>query len=155
MNSQQLEQFYRERSYTKVFAYPLWTIYLEPKQYYLGWVFAWANRPDCYDVTLTTPEEWQELHQIIQDTKTVFASFLRPELVNVSFLGNMSRHCHCHIIPRYKEPVSFDGDLFADENFGQHYNQTNTQYRETLHPIRFEKLRSHLADAFQRLTYVS
>ncbi len=133
----------------KIIEYPQWTLYLERKQYYLGWVFAWAKRPDAHEVGLLTASEWSELQQIIFDTKEVFASFLRPELVNVSFLGNITRHCHCHVIPRYKWAPTFEGMSYPDDNFGNHYNQSNTQGRETLEDPVYMKLRAQLQQAYQ------
>jgi len=33
-------------------------------------------------------------------------------------------HVHCHFRPRYKESVEFQGMVFEDNEFGEHYDRT-------------------------------
>ena len=35
---------------------------------------------------------------------------------------------HIHILPRYKDTVEFNGEVFKDEVFANHYDKTKEKY---------------------------
>ena len=48
--------------------------------------------------------------------------FSQPDMpLNYASLGNIARHLHVHVIPRYKSSRFFDGITFTDQRWGQNY----------------------------------
>lgn len=57
------------------------------------------------------------LRDLREATKKVF----QADWFNYAFLGNGTRHLHCHFIPRYAKPKKFMGILFEDKLYGENY----------------------------------
>jgi diadenosine tetraphosphate (Ap4A) HIT family hydrolase len=75
-------------------------------------------------------------------------TFLKPDLLNVAFLGNEFYMCHGHVIPRYATPPIFQGQSYPDENFGHNYSRPNVKGpRNKLDP----EVRAHLLATLQAL----
>ena len=103
--------------------YKHWRVYLHPHQYpYLGRCYASALRLEADIITDMTPQERQELFELIVPRwyKTVQEVYgeCRP---NFAIMGNDWEHLHAHMIPRYVYNPVQDGIAFEDANRGSNY----------------------------------
>ena len=128
-SSQSIENFREKIASDQVASFTHWDVYLDIKQYYLGRVFVLAKRLGAASFTDLYDDELLELHKIIKIIKNSYdcTQELRPDLINYAFLSNGMRHCHCHVVPRYKTERIFKGTVFKDENFGHNYSRQNTK----------------------------
>lgn len=126
--------------------YDEWAVYLHQSQYYLGRVYIWSHRPDCLDLCDTTADERQSLWMVMDRVKSALTGAFIPDHFNWAALGNVTTHCHMHVIPRYRTAREFNGALFRDERWGKNYAPYDTNFtvpEETLIAIR-DELRERL-----------
>jgi len=97
--------------------YTYWTLYLSPKQYYLGKLKLVLNRKQVIDFCELTTNESRELISTIKVCRKALVECFKPDLFNYATLGNCIRHHHWHIIPRYKTKRIFDNVIFQDEHW--------------------------------------
>lgn len=105
--------------------YEHWVLYLHPNQYpYLGRCYAAAIRDEADLVTDMSPEEGNELFQVVIPgwSRALYSMFRIEFRPNVAILGNDWAHLHCHMIPRYKQVVTFRGEEFVDPNPSGNYS---------------------------------
>jgi diadenosine tetraphosphate (Ap4A) HIT family hydrolase len=99
-----------------------WSVYLHPNQYFLGRVYIWCNRPEAIDLMQDlTPEEWYELRHVGIVAQEAIKKAFNPHLFNQSSLGNETKRCHVHIVPRYGDTKGFAGIEFPDEVYGRNW----------------------------------
>ncbi len=133
----------------KVFIGTHWDVYLDPLQPRLGQVYIWAkNNGEVTDLSEASPEEFHELHLLLQKVSGALSALFNPDLFNYASLGNTVKHLHVHIIPRYKENRSFEGVEFIDCTFGQHY-EVNPPTKE-LSGEWIEKLRMAISNQIEQ-----
>lgn len=113
--------FTKDYSQLLIKEYPLWSVYAHENQSYLGRCYAWCRRKNARYVTNASIEEWHELHHILKMVEAGLISSFNPTALNYALLGNVTHHLHCHVIPRYAEPVEFAGMIFTDDRWGQNY----------------------------------
>lgn len=101
--------------------YPLWSVYAHENQGYLGRCYIWCKREDARDFPDATNSEVLELWEIVKRINTGLALAFNPTMLNYAMLGNVTRHLHCHVIPRYQQPIEFAGVSFEDKRWGQNY----------------------------------
>ncbi|MDD1763877.1 MAG: HIT family protein [Methanobacteriaceae archaeon] len=101
-----------------------WIIFLAPNQSNLGTCVIALNR---HHATLTglTSEEWEEFVQLVERMENALKNAFQPTLINWGCLMNSfylenkpDPHLHWHFIPRYRDPVEFEGHTFEDPHFG-------------------------------------
>lgn len=97
--------------------YKYWSMYLSPKQYYLGKIRLVLKRKGVIDFCDLSESEYEELFKIIAISKKALSKCFNPDLFNYATLGNCIRHHHWHIIPRYKTVRVVGGVKFKDENW--------------------------------------
>ena len=98
--------------------YKYWTLYLSPKQYYLGKLRLILNRENIIDFCDLKKQEIEELRTIIKKSKKALTKCFKPDLFNYATLGNCILHHHWHIIPRYKKKRTFNKITFKDNHWG-------------------------------------
>jgi len=101
--------------------YKYWSIYIAENQGYLGRCVVWCKREDALDLTDTTQEEQRELFIVLKDLLAASRRVFHPDWFNYAFLGNETRHLHCHFIPRYATTRFFVGIKFEDKLYGNNY----------------------------------
>ena len=119
--------------------YRYWTVYVNEDQGFLGRCVIWCKREDALDLALSTPEEQKELFEILPAVRTALVKAFGATWFNYSFLGNLDRHLHCHLFPRYQVPVTFKGVVFKDLDYTKNPSQTgatNVVSKEMLSAIR-------------------
>ena len=52
---------------------------------------------------------------IVFEVERILRFFLRPDKINLSSLGNITPHCHWHIIPRYKNDNHFPLSIWSNK----------------------------------------
>ena len=82
--------------------YKHWSLYLSPKQYYIGKLRIVLDRKGIVDMCELRKAEIDELIKITKIGKRALVKAFNPDLFNYATLGNCIRHHHWHIIPRYK-----------------------------------------------------
>lgn len=97
-----------------------WRVVLNSNQYYLGRVIIVLKR-HLEDPLELSRDELNELIELSRKTVMVLKKLFQPDLINYAMLGNIIRHVHLHVIPRYKSERFFGGVRFIDENWGKHY----------------------------------
>ena len=126
--------------------YKYWRILVFSNQSYLGRCVVWCKRDDALDLTDATSEEQTELFSILKDLRVAINKIFKPDWLNYAFLGNETRHLHCHVIPRYSKIVEFMGTTFEDKLYGHNY-QTDKNFitpEEVLFKVR-DELKNELA----------
>jgi len=109
--------------------YTHWELYVHENQYFLGRTYIWSKRNDLVDLMDTALEEREELFVIGGEIKRVLANLWAPDLFNWVSLGNLTAHCHLHVIPRYAAVREFAGVEFKDERWGKNYAPYNYDFK--------------------------
>lgn len=125
--------------------YKYWSVQVHSNQSYLGRCIVWCKRENALDLPDATKEEQTELFEILQKIKSALNESFSPNMLNYSFLGNETRHLHGRIIPRYSNPVKFNGLVFTDKNWGHNY-KTDSDFvttKELLEAVK-EKIKENL-----------
>jgi diadenosine tetraphosphate (Ap4A) HIT family hydrolase len=106
--------------------YDNWDLQLfRDDQYYIGRTVAVFKDRHIVDLSELRKSEREELFtQVIPDLQASLSKIYEPDLYNYSSIGNDCPHLHMHVIPRYKEPRSFNGKEFEDEYWNQTYSQS-------------------------------
>jgi diadenosine tetraphosphate (Ap4A) HIT family hydrolase len=118
MTTEELIQAHLLKDYTH------WSLSLHSTQSYLGRAVVWAHRPDALELADATDEELAELRDILARYREVVRKLFQADWMNFAFLGNLDRHMHGHIIPRYSGPRVFGEKEFTDPEWGKHYDPT-------------------------------
>jgi diadenosine tetraphosphate (Ap4A) HIT family hydrolase len=130
----------------KIKDYKYWSVYIFQSQNYLGRCVIWCKRENAIDLTEATDEERAELFFILNKMKEALKNIFRADWFNYAFLGNETKHLHCHFIPRYASERNFGGVVFKDERWGKNY-KTNKGFvisDELLEKIKI-KIKENLA----------
>lgn len=126
--------------------YRHWEVYIYENQNYLGRCVVWCRRENALDLTDATEGEQEELFLILRNLREALKKSFQPDWFNYAFLGNETRHLHCHFIPRYAKPRKFMGVVFKDKLYGHNYKTDhNFQISATL----LETLRDNLKSLLQ------
>ena len=123
--------------YLTIKDYKYWTLQVACNQSYLGRCIIWCKRDDAIDLSDMSPEESSELVEILKNLKEAEGKSFGASWFNYSFLGNGTRHLHCHFVPRYQNPVEFSGTIFKDELWGNNFKtdpnfETTDELREAV-----------------------
>lgn len=116
---------YYEQFNVKKYAH--WTLRVEEGQRYLGQVVVWLERDgDMQRLSSLHEVERNELWDVVfPEYEAAVATLWQPDHMNYAWLGNAFKlhngHGHMHIIPRYKNPRSFEGVVFEDGRWGENY----------------------------------
>ncbi len=113
----------------KIKEYEQWIVYLHQNQYYLGRMYIWARRENALDFMEMNEEEKKELFKIGQELKKALLLSFKPDLINYAILGNVAKHLHIHVIPRYSSNRAFDGIKFTDRQWGKNYAPYNYDFK--------------------------
>lgn len=105
----------------KIKDYKYWSVFLNENQTYLGRCVVWCNRENALDLTDATVEEREELFEILNQMRRALQKAFKADWFNYAFLGNGTRHLHCHLVPRYASLRKFAGEVFKDERWGKSY----------------------------------
>ena len=92
-------------------------------QHYIGRSVVVLKRHLVDLVGLSVKERNEFFDTVLPDLTTCLNQTFSPDLLNYAQLGNDCEHLHIHCVPRYKEPVLFEGEEFVDEYWGETYQQ--------------------------------
>ena len=118
-----------------------WSVFLHGEQYYLGRSVIRLRR-HVEDLGDLTSEEQKEFFIVARKLRNAIKGLFRADLINYAFLGNVTRHLHCHFIPRYAKPREFLCKTFTDKRWGQNYvpypkkQLDQKQYKELIKVIK-------------------
>lgn len=119
----------------KMKEYPLWTLYLNEFQCYLGRVCLVANRKDAKDFIEMTEAERNEFFSIAKNVNLALKKLFKPDLMNYAALGNNFSHLHVHLIPRYEKEKIFNGIKFVDKRWGSNYAPYDREFKLTMEEL--------------------
>lgn len=104
-----------------------WSVFLSDEQDYIGRCILVLKR-HCGSMSDLTDDEWEELRKLICEMETCLKTVLGAALCNWSCLMNSfykesdpNPHLHIHVRPRYDKPVTLNGSIYIDNEFGHHY----------------------------------
>ena len=121
-----------------------WRVIVNHNQNTLGKCFVALKRHD-EDICNLTDAEVADLWVSIRNTRDVLTARFRPDRFNYAFLMNQDRQVHLHIVPRYLEPRSWEGDSFSDPHWGAVFGpEQRVLDREQIERLR-DAIRSRLA----------
>jgi diadenosine tetraphosphate (Ap4A) HIT family hydrolase len=133
-----------KEEYLRLKEYKYWTLYIAESQFILGWTYAALKRHIFFFEELTD-EELSELKKVISDIKSALDKTFKPDWFNVMQLGNMTKHIHFQLVPRYKSPRIYDGRTFVDPDWGNMIiNRWKPESKEFL-----TKLANHIKENIQ------
>lgn len=125
--------------------YKYWGVYVHGNQSYLGRCVVWCDREDALQLTDANNQEQEELFMILNELKVASEKAFLSEWFNFSFLGNETRHLHCHFVPRYSNDREFEGSVFRDERWGHHYKKPTENFATS--PEILESVRLKMVEA--------
>ena len=99
-----------------------WRIALNRNQNQLGKAIIVLARHE-EDVTLLTQDEWATLQAEVRWTVERLRSAFSADHYNYSFLQNLDRHVHLHVIPRYLGNRHFAGLEFSDPDYPDRFRR--------------------------------
>ncbi|KKS81987.1 MAG: hypothetical protein UV58_C0014G0033 [Candidatus Wolfebacteria bacterium GW2011_GWC1_43_10] len=112
-----------EEDYSKFLIrdYKYWLVNIFENQGNLGRCVVWCKRNDALDLSDATKEEQKELFEVLKKLRKACQDIFQPDWFNYAFLGNNTRHLHCHFIPRYAKQRVFMEITFEDKLYGHNY----------------------------------
>lgn len=105
---------------------------------YLGRAYAWY-KGDARDLFADCPPEaLTDLQHAMQLMHAAATQLWQPDVFNYAAFTNEAPHLHVHIIPRYREPRTWQGVRCVDERWGGNYAPTEKTPMPTewLHTVR-------------------
>jgi diadenosine tetraphosphate (Ap4A) HIT family hydrolase len=129
---------------TLVREYEHWVVLIRPVQVTLGSVII-AAKSDVRSFGALGPEEMAEWPGIVRAFESAIVKDFGAEKFNYLALMMVDPNPHFHGLPRYRGPVTFQGQSFTDEKFptAPSLDVVNECSKETL-----AALRDHLRAAF-------
>jgi diadenosine tetraphosphate (Ap4A) HIT family hydrolase len=97
-----------------------WRTVVNRNQNLLGKLFIVLRRHE-ETVASVTADEWDELREEIRWATERLRDAFAPDHFNYSFLMNVDRHVHLHVIPRYVGVRLFAGLEFSDPDYPDAY----------------------------------
>jgi len=127
-----------------------WEIFLAPSQRYLGTCVVSLKR-ESEDLKDLKTEEWIDFGIIVEAMEIANKKLFNADLFNWSCLKNSvfrkdnpQPHVHWHFIPRYKDPVVFEGIEFEDPEFGYFAKAITRKVPENVQNKLFNLIRDNL-----------
>jgi diadenosine tetraphosphate (Ap4A) HIT family hydrolase len=105
-----------------------WRIALNRNQNLLGKTILVLRR-HIEDVTRLSGEEWMDLHTEVRWTTERLRRAFSPDHFNYSFLQNVDRHVHLHVIPRYVGTREITSVQFCDPDYPARYVEPSADAR--------------------------
>ena len=102
-----------------------WMVCLSHEQNYFGRSFVELKRA-CGSLSELTTDEHLDFLAVVKKLESTFKNNFSATMFNWSCLMNHAYknghnpQVHWHFRPRYKTPVTFNGVIFEDPNFGHH-----------------------------------
>ena len=90
-----------------------WVILLRPQQLTLGSVVLVCKEPATAFSAVST-EAFTELQQVITQVERVLQDAFTYDKINFLMLMMVDPHVHFHVVPRYGQERTFDGQKFYD-----------------------------------------
>jgi diadenosine tetraphosphate (Ap4A) HIT family hydrolase len=116
-----------EEKQFQVYESKSWSVFLSDEQDYIGRCILVLKR-HCGSLSELTDDEWEELRDLVCKVEACLKSVLGAALCNWSCLMNSfykdavpDPHLHIHVRPRYDKPLTLNGRIYTDSEFGHHY----------------------------------
>ena len=90
-----------------------WIISLRPKQVTLGSMILSLDRK-CPHFSELTAEEGEELSEAFKMLEDLLRSTFSPDKINYLALMMLDEQVHFHVIPRYKEQIVYNNEVYDD-----------------------------------------
>ena len=101
---------------TFVHEFENWVLRLSPYQFLLG-VCMLIHKDHKEGLTSLSENEIVEMYNHLKTIESALRRSFSPDWFNYLQTNNSIRHFHLHIIPRYKNPVTFQNEVFEDNTF--------------------------------------
>lgn len=97
----------------KVLEFTHWVVSVRPEQPTLGSLIISLKR-ECSALGEMTYEETQELSLVFSKTEKLLKKVFSYDKINYLALMMVDNQVHFHVIPRYENPLVFEGESFED-----------------------------------------
>jgi diadenosine tetraphosphate (Ap4A) HIT family hydrolase len=98
--------------------YEYWNVHVADSQQLLGYTII-SLKEHKEQLASLTDEEILEFRDICKEIQGALDKAFQPDWYNYQQFGNLNRHLHFYLIPRYMHPRLFEGRQFVDERFGK------------------------------------
>lgn len=106
---------YKTKEY-EIFETKFWKWSLRPHQATLGSGILSLKR-HCSKFSDLNLEEYEDLNNIVKVIEPTLFKVFKYDVVNYLMLMMFDNHVHYHIIPRFKEPIIFNGIVWQDSEW--------------------------------------
>ena len=100
-----------------------WDVFLHQDQTALGRLYFWYKKDEKFDLLEVPKEAFAEFYNLGKKVKSALVKSFQPDMFNYLSLGNVTKHLHIHLIPRYSRKIELFGLLFNDSSFGKSYKR--------------------------------
>ena len=87
------------------------------KQVTIGSVIIMSKELDGVSLGEVSPEGWAEFGLVCRETEALLNDVFGAEKFNYLALMMIDPEVHFHVIPRYSQPVVFEGQTFVDPDW--------------------------------------
>jgi len=98
----------------ELFDFNHWIVSVRPQQPTIGSLVISLKR-DCVSLSDLTSDEGGELALVFSKTEKLLKTAFSYDKINYLCLMMVDHQVHFHVIPRYENPVSFEGNTYKDK----------------------------------------
>lgn len=98
----------------ELFNFNHWIVSVRPQQPTIGSLVISLKR-DCVSLSDLTSDEGGELALVFSKTEKLLKTAFSYDKINYLCLMMVDHQVHFHVIPRYENPVSFEGNTYKDK----------------------------------------
>jgi len=136
---------------TKIKEYKYWYLLLRPKQVTLG-ALVLISKEDVTKFSEISSASFQEYSGIIPEIEKNLSQVFQYDKINYLMLMMVDPQVHQHIIPRYSQPIQFQGKEFQDFDWP---NMPTLNKVNEMESGEFLKLRDVLVEKFSGISQIS
>ncbi len=121
-----------------------WNVIMSFNQEYLGRCIVYLTSRNIPDTLALTPDEHKELwDDILPRLTAAIKKSFNADRVNYAHLANREKHVHWHVVPRYDNPVIFQGIEFIDPHPNKTFRSGEKDLTEEQLDLIFEEIRKN------------
>lgn len=124
--------------------YKHWVVLFREKQVTLGSVIIMSKHTEQSSLGALSEEAWAEFGTVCKDVEALVRSAFGAEKFNYLALMMYDPEVHFHVVPRYPEPVEFNGMTFIDPDWPEATKRIGLDLDQSIKDAIYEKLKSSL-----------
>ena len=101
------------RYWVKVASLPVSTLYLDRNQTYRGHCLLVFDRYHVEGLELLAADDYTRVMSDLRKAARAISAAHNPDLMNYASMGNVVRHLHWHIVPRYRSDPRWGAPIYT------------------------------------------